>query len=75
MDTPTTSGIGALVAAGLSAAGTVYVKITNQGQRISVLESQREDDMKKLDHIQVQVDRLVDWAMDKRYDGSRNDNR
>ena len=61
-----TAGIGAIITAGLSAVGTAVVRIVNQGQRISVLESQREDDVKKLDHIQVQVDKLVDWAMDRK---------
>lgn len=34
--------------------------------RITALESHRVDDKDKLDHIQVQVDKLVEWALGKK---------
>jgi len=33
--------------------------------RVSALEAHRSDDASKLDHIQSQVDRLVQWALGK----------
>jgi len=33
--------------------------------RVSALEAHRQDDNQKLDHIQTQVDRLVQWALGK----------
>lgn len=59
----------ALILAGLSAAGTLYIEYTHNdrdnAQRISALEAHRADDAGKIDHIQSQVDKLVDWAMGK----------
>ena len=73
MSTLSTIGTAASTAlvAVVGAAGTAYARLVqsdrNNDRRLSVLESQRTDDNAKLDHIQIQVDRLVDWAMDKKY--------
>jgi hypothetical protein len=58
---------GAIVLAGLSGLGTMYVQFTHNDRenavRISALEAHRTDDAGKLDHIQEQVDKLVAWAL------------
>lgn len=54
----------ALLLAGFSALGTIYIQMTHDDKanasRISALEAHRDDDSAKIDHIQTQVDRLVD---------------
>lgn len=57
----------ALVLAGLSALGTVYIQMTHNDKenavRISALEAHRTDGDARIDHIQSQVDKLVEWAL------------
>ena len=38
----------------------------DNANRISALESHRADDKGQLDHIQQQVDKLVDWVIGKK---------
>lgn len=66
------------VVAALTVIGSLYVsnrhetvqaqtqQQTNQtdlATRVSALEAHRTDDESKLDHIQSQVDKLVEWAL------------
>lgn len=57
----------ALIMAGLSMIGTLWMEFGHNdrevAQRVSTLEAHRNDDEKKIDHIQEQVDKLVQWAM------------
>lgn len=57
----------ALFMAGLSMIGTLWMEFGHSdrelSQRVSGLEAHRNDDEKKIDHIQEQVDKLVQWAM------------
>lgn len=58
-----------LVVAGASLLMTGYAEYTHNDRdisnRVTALESHRQDDAQKLDHIQAQVDKLVDWALGK----------
>lgn len=60
----------ALILAGLSLLGTLFIEFTHSDRentgRISRLEAHREDDAIKIDHIQSQVDKLVEWALGKK---------
>lgn len=63
-----------IIAAALSLAGTLYIEATHTDaedhvkamaneHRITALEQSQADESKKVDHIQSQVDRLVEWAL------------
>lgn len=59
----------ALILAALSMFGTLWIEYTHNdkdnAQRITALEAHRADDQKQLDHIQEQVDKLVDRLVGK----------
>lgn len=61
---------GAVILAGLSFLASFYVEYTHNdkatAQRVTALEVHQVDDNKKLEHIESQVDKLVDWALGKR---------
>lgn len=60
----------ALILAGLSLIGTIYMEYSRNDRenltRIAKLEQAREDTDKKIDHIERQVDKLVEWAIGKK---------
>ena len=55
------------IVAALSLALSGWVSYNNSNTdidvRVSKLETQRLDDATKIDHIQTQVDKLVEWAL------------
>lgn len=64
----------AIIAALLSLAGTIYIEATHTDaedhknaialeHRITAVEDKTGSDGEKIDHIQTQVDKLVEWAM------------
>lgn len=57
------------IIAGASMVMSAYATYTHNDRdlsnRVTALESHRQDDAQKLDHIQSQVDKLVDWALGK----------
>lgn len=60
----------ALVLAGLTAIGSLYMNYIHNdrdtAQRVSALEANQASEHEKVDHIQVQVDKLVEWALGKK---------
>ena len=68
MDSPLT-WITTVAVAATGAIGTGYARLTqndrDHNSRIAVLEAHRADDTAKLDHIQAQVDKLVEWWVEK----------
>ena len=59
--------VGAALVASLTALGTTYTTINSHDRdhesRISALEQARKDGDTRLDHIESQVDKLVEWAL------------
>lgn len=59
--------VGAAIVASLTALGTTYTTISSHDRdhesRISALEQARTDSNDRLDHIESQVDKLVEWAL------------
>ena len=57
----------ALVLAGLSLLGTIYVQMTHNdrdnAQRISAIEAHQGDTGKRLDRMESKLDRLIEWAL------------
>lgn len=60
---------GALILAGLSALGTLYLEYSHNDreltQRVSALEQHKTDESSRLDRIENKVDKLVEWALGK----------
>lgn len=58
-----------LIIAGLSFALSGYAEYNRSDKdvsnRLTALETQRDSQQRQLDHIQSQVDKLVDWALGK----------
>lgn len=52
-----------LLLALISMIGSGVLAYQKTDARITALESHRSDDKDKLDHIQTQVDKLVEWAL------------
>lgn len=56
-----------LVAALLALGTAVYIQATHDdkdlGQRVSAVEATQKGQADKVDHIQTQVDKLVEWAL------------
>lgn len=60
-----------LVVAGLISLGTaIYIQATHDdkalGERVSAVEATQKGQNDKVDHIQTQVDKLVEWALGKK---------
>ena len=57
----------ALILAGLSALGTVYIELTHTDQdnanRIATLEAHQSDTTQRLDRIENKLDRLLDGLL------------
>lgn len=67
MATITQSTKTALVLAGLTLLGTAYAQLAtssiDSANRLAALEAHEGNNQRQLTHIQIQVDRLVDWAL------------
>lgn len=54
---------GAAFTAALSGIGFAGSQVWSLSTRVTALEAHRDGDVGKLDHIQSQVDKLVEWAL------------